>query len=274
MLANFKRLAGLFEEAAFYFAINDSDDDSAAILARWLADGRRGRLIDLGRVVDTVPVRCVRLANARNACLDAAKADGWGDAGHVIVADLDDVLAAPLDLEAFAAAAGFLDAEPKRAGVFPNASPRYYDIWALRHATWCSVDCWHLIWDREPSEPFEAAKIREVLRRQIALPPGLAPIGVRSAFGGIGLYKGRFAMAARYAGLDAAGREVNEHLAFNEDIGRAGGTLYVVPRLMVTAPTEHLYRAADVGWRWRLAMLGVRMGEAISPPWKRLFGRF
>mgnify|MGYP003327104484 CR=1 FL=1 len=28
------------------------------------------------------------------------------------------------------------------AAVCANASPRYYDIWALRHRTWCPSDCW------------------------------------------------------------------------------------------------------------------------------------
>src|SRR6266404_8686278 len=96
------------------------------------------------------------------------------------------------------------------------------------------------------------------LTRQIMIPLSLPPIGVRSAFGGLGLYKMRFALGARYRGVDARGREVSEHVAFNETIGRAGGQFHIFPPLMVRAPQEHLYRASDFPRRWRWAMFRQR----------------
>ena len=84
-------------------------------------------------------------------------------------------------------------------------------------------DCWHPIWGRAAEETFEAAKFREVFARQIEIPAALPPIAVRSAFGGLGIYRLSAALAARYCGLDDAGREVSEHVAFNEAIARSGG---------------------------------------------------
>jgi len=194
----------------------------------------------------------------------------WADHDHLVIADLDDVLVHPVPAGDFERAASWLDADPSRAGVLANARPRYYDIWALRHARWCPDDCWQPIWNRGPGESFAAAKFREVFARQIAIPPTLPPIAVRSAFGGLGVYRLRPALAARYRGLDAQGREVSEHVAFNVAIGEAGGSLHVFPALCVQAPRQHLYSAAEFAWSWRLAMLARCAIEAARPPWRRL----
>ena len=186
-----------------------------------------------------------------------------------MIADLDDVLAQPIDVGAFARAAAWLDADPARAGVFANALPRYYDVWALRHERWCPQDCWHPIWGRKQDETFEAAKFREVFTRQIVIPPSLPPIAVHSAFGGLGIYRMPFALQGRYHGTDEQGRETSEHVAFNAAIRRAGGQLHVFPALQVHAPEQHLYQASEFEWRWRMTMLARRAGEIGWPPWRR-----
>jgi len=160
-----------------------------------------------------------------------------------------------------------------RAAVFANARPRYYDVWALRHDRWCPEDCWHPIWGRSPDRTFEDAKFREVFARQIRIPAGLPPIPVRSAFGGLGIYRMRFALAARYCGLDDAGRPSSEHVALNQTIRRSGGELHIFPALQVRASPHHLYQAGDFTLRWRLAMLVRRLSELHQPPWRALFAR-
>jgi len=272
VLANLGRFATVYETTSFVFAVSDSTDDTRAILERWLADGRQGRVIDLGRLEDRLPRRTERIAFARNACLEEI-ARGNADADHLVVADLDDVLAAPIAADGFARAATWLDGAPARAGALANATPRYYDVWALRHERWCPHDCWHPIWGRPPDETFEAAKFREVFARQIEIPPRLPPIAVRSAFGGLGIYRRSFALAARYCGVDAQGRETSEHVAFNAAIARAGGQLHIFPALQVHAPRQHLYQPSEFKLRWRLTMRGRRALEIARPPWRQMFGR-
>ncbi|CAN5923588.1 hypothetical protein BH11PSE3_BH11PSE3_44370 [soil metagenome] len=272
VLRNLERFAALYQSTAFLFVVSDSVDDTYAILEQWLAtDGRQGRVIDLGVLEDRLPRRTERTAHVRNASLDEIRDSAWSGYDHLVIADLDDVMASPIPPETFARARQWLDTEPAHAGVLANARPRYYDIWALRHDDWCPTDCWHPIWERPEAEPFEAAKFREVFARQIAIPPSAAPIGVRSAFGGLGLYRMSVALAARYCGLDGEGRDVSEHIAFNEAIGRAGGQLHIFPPLQVQAPQQHLYQAADFSWRWRLAMLARRAAEIGRPPWRQFF---
>lgn len=270
VLDNLARLAAAYDAAAFHFVVSDTQDDSRALLERWLAaDGRCGRVIDLGRLADRLPGRTERIAQARNAGLDDIRQSEWAGYHHLVVADLDDVLASPVAVDGFARAAAWLDAEPSRAGVLANAEPRYYDVWALRHEHWCPDDCWHPIWGRPADETFEAAKFREVFARQIAIPPSLAPIAVRSAFGGLGIYRLPLAPGARYCGLDGQGREASEHVAFNAAITRSGGQLHIFPALQVRAPRQHLYQPSEFTLRWRVAMHAHRAAEFLRPPWRQ-----
>jgi len=272
VLDNLGRFARTYDQASFVFAVSDSRDDTRAILERWLADGRQGRVIDLGTLDDRLPRRTERIAFARNACLEEIAHSGTGG-DHLVVADLDDVLGAPIAVDGFARAAAWLDADRARAGVMANATPRYYDVWALRHDPWCPDDCWHPIWGRAPDEAFEAAKFREVFARQIEIPPLVPPIAVRSAFGGLAIYRLSSALAARYGGVDTMGRETSEHVAFNAAIARAGGQLHIFPALQVHAPRQHLYQASEFTWRWRMTMLAQRVADVVWPPWSRMFGR-
>lgn len=270
VLENLALLEGLYAEVCFVFAVSDTTDGTHGLLRNWLAAGHTGTVLDLGDLEAELPIRSARIARARNACLEEIRRSRWAAYDHLIVADLDDVLEGDLDPVACAQAARWLDASARRAGVFANAAPRYYDVWALRHDTWCPGDCWHPIWHRPPGDSFEAAKIREVFSRQIAIPPELPPIQVRSAFGGLGLYRMAFALEGSYHGVDGQGRPVSEHVALNLAIGDAGGQLHIFPSLIVQAPREHLYDGRAFGLRWRLAMLRRRILETRNPPWRTL----
>lgn len=269
VLANLARLAAVYDDAYFVFAVSDSRDNSVTLLEEWLTQGRAGKVLDLGDMEHRLPMRTVRLAAARNACLDEIRRH-CPDYDHLLVVDLDDVLEKPLDGNAFRRAASWLDSNPDCTALFANAFPRYYDIWALRHPSWCPGDCWHPIWERPPDRPFEAAKIEQVFVRQIVLPPDLPPVPVRSAFGGLGLYRLSEALKASYRGEDDAGRPVSEHVAFNGALADAGGRLFIFPALMVQAPSEHLYRPRDFKFRWRLQMLLRRLAEWQKPVWRTL----
>lgn len=270
VLANLAKLSRLHDRVAFIFAVSDTTDDTAQLLRNWMGTERAGKVVDLGELAGRFPRRTERLAFARNVCLEEVRGSAFAEYRHLIVADMDDVLAAPLDVESCVRALQWLDTAPDRAAVFASAAPLYYDIWALRHPTWSPHDCWHRIWERPARESFEAAKFREVFARQIALPREMQPVEVRSAFGGLGLYRMSHAMRSRYVGLDAQGREVSEHVAFNEAIARAGGRLFIFPGLQVRAPQQHLYNAREFSFRWRTAMRLRKALEAYRPAWRRL----
>lgn len=270
VLANLANLSRLHARTAFVFAVSDATDATATLLRNWMDEGRTGKVLDLGDLAGRLERRTERIAFVRNACLEEVRGSALAAYDHLVAVDMDDVLAAPVDVGAYARAADWLGAATDRAGVFASASPCYYDIWALRHRSWCPHDCWHRIWERPRGESFEAAKFREVFARQIALPRQMQPIEVRSAFGGLGLYRMSHALKAGYVGLDPQGREVSEHVAFNEAIGRAGGRLHVFPDLQVRAPLQHLYNAAEFGLTWRAVMRWRQAVERRRPAWRAL----
>jgi hypothetical protein len=272
VLDNLARLSALYAEAGSVFAISDSTDETAQILDQWMAN-RRGSIVDLGTLELSVPLRTERLAIARNACLDEVNRLKYSEYDHLVVADLDNVMALPISTASFAAAACWLDSDSRRAGAFANSIPYYYDIWSLRHEVWCPHDCWHAIWYRNSNEPFEAAKIREVFARQIAIPRWLPPIRVQSAFGGLGIYKTSYTKGARYKGADKELRQTSEHVQFNRDIGRAGGSLYIFPSLTVQAPPEHLYRPMEFSWWWRVKMYYQLSRSGRELRWQKVLGR-
>ena len=272
VLENIVRLSALYADARFIFAVSDSTDATVDVLDQWMAAGRPGNVLNLGTLMSSVPVRTERLAVARNACLAEAHRLGYAEYEHLVVSDLDNVMALPVSVDAFAAAACWLDGEARRAGVFANSTPKYYDVWSLRHELWCPHDCWQAIWYRDSDESFEAAKTREVFARQIAIPQWLSPIPVQSAFGGLGIYKAAYAKDARYKGTDNELRQTSEHVQFNKDIGQAGGRLYIFPSLIVQAPPEHLYQPHEFSWWWRVKMYYQASKERRAPRWQKVLG--
>ena len=142
VLGNLERLAGLYAEVAFVFVVSDTTDGSLLLLEQWLTTGRSGKAIDLGDLEPKLPLRTERIAFARNAYLDAVRASAWSDFDHLVVADLDDVMAMPVAIDGYKQATDWLDDGATRAAVFAGAAPKYYDIWALRHDAWCPGDCY------------------------------------------------------------------------------------------------------------------------------------
>lgn len=259
VLDNLARMGALYREASFIFVVSDSQDRTIPLLHEWLANGRRGRVINLGNLEQQLPLRTQRIAFVRNACMDQVREGEEATCDHLVVVDLDDVLAAPMSTEAFLRAAHWLDAAPARGGVFANGWPRYYDIWALRHEVWCPHDCWHPVWFRDPGQDEYDLQIREVFARMIRIPLWMPPVKVLSAFGGLGIYKLRFALGGRYVGVDERGREICEHVAFNKAVRDAGGDLYIFPKLVARSPAEHIDQFGSLPERLRPLMAKQRL---------------
>jgi len=270
VLQNVSRLAALYEDAAFVIAENDSDDETKSMLRSWLCQQSHGHLIDLDGLKLIEP-RTQRIATARNACLDLILSGTYRDYDHLVMLDFDDVNASPISIEDFLAAVNFLEENPAAAGVFANQKFAYYDIRALRHANWCPDDCWKQLRAKPRWMPRAIAAILYVYRRQFSIPADGLPIRVRSAFGGLGVYQMSKILDCRYDGLDSEGVEVCGHVPFNQKICDHGGELYVYPKLLNQAPSEHVFTLHRSGGRRSLFVLeAVRLWQTTFPPWKRL----
>jgi hypothetical protein len=269
VLAALERLATQYDRVAFVFASSDSCDNTLAVLRKWLT-GKQGVALDLGNLERRFPKRTHRIAVARDACLDTIRVGPWGAHTELVMCDLDEVLTAPLDSAGFAAARSWLHDREHRAAAFPAADPAYYDIWALRHPTWCPYDCWHAVWGRDPSDLFMAARIREVHARQLVIHASTPPIPVRSAFGGIGLYKMAHLGTRQYSDAILVSQpdawEECEHVGFNLALVNDGHELAIVPKLRVRAPREHLFQYEGSAIKWHLRMQRMETAAARNAP--------
>lgn len=231
VLKNVEAMARLYEHKAFVFVENDSTDDSKALLKAWCAARPDATLIDIDGLEAAIPARTERLAACRNAYLDFIKASPFADHRQLIVLDADEINEFPIDLEAFRRGRNWL-AEHREGAVFANPLPRYYDIWALRHAEWCPRDYLEDIEEAAGRIGKSAARRRFIYDRQVQIPTTAEPIRVDSAFGGLAVYRMTSALDARYDGLDR-GRQTCEHVAFNHGVGRYGRRLFILPWMTI-----------------------------------------
>jgi hypothetical protein len=147
----------------------------------------------------------------------------------------------------------WMTAQKNIAAIFPNQIGPYYDMWALRHQTYCPTDVWEEALDYyikhqcEDEEAFQAA----FARRMFTLPQTAAPLEVDSAFGGFGLYRLNYYLNNRNPYLGSKVKVIRkdkryaivrcqqcEHVHFHAGIRNLGGKLFVMPGLINGDATE------------------------------------
>jgi hypothetical protein len=232
VLANLDRLSACYERRAFVLVENDSTDQTKNLLRRWISTRDDAVLIELDGLDERLPRRTERLAACRNAYVEFVAASPYAGYDHLVVLDADNVNAGPIDVARFVRARDWLN-DQGAAAVFANARAAYYDIWALRHPTWCPDDFLAEVRRERERLGKDQAMQRFCYDRQVQIPETDPPIEVDSAFGGLGLYRLADTLAARYVGLSGDGHETCEHVAFNLDIARRGGRFYILPWFMV-----------------------------------------
>ena len=248
-LPRLSRLAASFEAARFVIVTNDSVDETESVLKDWAAGRTDTEILVISGLRYRAPTRTHRLAICREGYLSVLERDRAAGTPHdvLVVADLDGPNAHLIDEPDFSAA---IAAAPAGwAAVFANARHSYYDIWALRHPSWCPGDCWEPVrrarwrlFGRHAA--VERATELHVRARQISIDANDPPIPVLSAFGGFGVYRTEYLAGAHYRGLTRYGRVVCEHVAFHERIRQNGGSLYILPALLNDGHDVH-YSASD-----------------------------
>lgn len=225
---------------------NDNTDGTDAVIASWAASSAHHHVIRLDGMAAAVPNRVDRLAMARNFYLEFRYSRLSKPFDLVLVLDLDGPNQS-LDPAEFARVVTSL--APGWDGLFPNQLKAYYDILALRHDTWCPADCMDEVQratrKRTLRQPFKSARGRAARKafiydRQIQIPTAHPPFRVRSAFGGLGLYRASALTNCWYGSKTASGAPCCDHVVLNEEITRRGGQLLIVPNLLNDAPEEHL----------------------------------
>jgi hypothetical protein len=183
--------------------------------------------------------RTQKLAQARNSYLsEFNKINVNRDIKYLVVCDLNN-----LNNKINKLAVNSCWKNNNWAAVTANQDGPYYDVWALRHKFWNNYDCWERYEGlKEIYSKATLALWDSVYSRMIRIPINRNWIQVDSAFGGIAIYDTKYLKGCRYIGLTASGKQVCEHLSFNEGILKNGGSIFINPRFINFKLTDHSRR--------------------------------
>jgi len=242
---------------------SDSDDDTVDILKKIQNNNENFEYISLGRLADKIKSRPDRIGYCRQVYAEAiVKNKKYDNLDYVVVSDLDDV---NCDLTP-AAIKSCWSSSIEWDAVFANQPGGYYDLWALRHPNWM------------PSDPFSAYDwlVQHGVRHYLAYGATISSktlkiekdtdwIPVKSAFGGLGIYKKKMFSESSYidnSHRDASWRRRCEHVIFNTKLTKQGFQLYINPNLVNTYKSTHV-RNIKLKY-WLLRLLGVRLFSIIK----------
>lgn len=242
--AIFEAIEGFQDELddwGYVFFENDSVDSTKELLCDFERKHNRGLIRSFPNLASEITSRTARIAMLRNACLDAIFASSrLSEFNFLVLMDLD---AVNEQIDRSRIMKILATEEPHWDAVFANQSGPYYDIWALRHATWSPDDCWKRVRERPSGMSKEEAIQKYVNERRVVLPADSGFVEVDSAFGGLAVYRLSALRGCRYVGLDESGHDICEHVAFHECIRKKGGRLYIDTAL-VNGRGNHDHRAA------------------------------
>jgi len=215
---------------------SDSSDSTTAVL-KSMSEKLSLCYVSLGRLRDRLSKRTERIAECRNRYIEEiGKNDDYALIDFVVVADLDGV---NCNLTSESVISCWKMEEDWDA-CFANQSEAYYDVWALRHETWSPNDCWatHKFLVQHGINHFDALNA-SVYSRMIKIKEANKPIKVKSAFGGMGIYKKYLFEGSTYFGLTVDGCEICEHVSFHESLHAQGRALYINPKFINCGWNEH-----------------------------------
>ena len=239
---NFEALSSamsVFDSVCYYVVESDSSDNTLEIFHLIKLKSPNFDFVSLGNLSDQLPNRVDRIVHCRNAYLDYFF-EHRDKFDYLIVADLDGVNEGLSALALSSVWSKGIEWD----GVFANQSSLYYDIWALRHDAWCPSDCWqNYRFLRELGLSEERALWDAVYSKMIHVPKDYSWIPVRSAFGGLGIYKASSFPQVYYSCYDEHGVEVCEHVNLHCSSEFNDKKLFINPALINGGLNGHSEKA-------------------------------
>lgn len=233
-IENLKNFTKDFNKSYFYLAESDSDDRTIGILKKLKRENSNFSYATFGTLRNKYPLSSVRISLCRNYLVKWLKSQKNLKKSLALVVDLDGV---NTKIDNTALLNSLHDLENWDA-IFANQHP-YYDIWALRASNWSDTDCWQEF-ARLKTQMNEKDALRiAVTSKQISLNTKEKYFPVKSAFGGLGVYKAEHYIKGEYSGI-MNGHHVCEHVPFHKQLVKNGSRLFIRTDLMNTPPKEHI----------------------------------
>lgn len=211
-ITKIKTIMSLFSKSYVIIYENDSNDKTLEILHKFSRSTPNVKIINESNVPGH---RTQRLAHARNILMsEALKLN----TEYIVIMDLDEVNSA---LTATNFLTSFEYENTDWAVMTANQNNKYYDLWALRtYDNWMPFDCWECT-RNDTIDNCVNSRFKKINTNS-------KPIPVKSAFGGLGIYKTKYIKPTyKYDGASGC-----EHVPFNNEIVKDGGKIYINPKMI------------------------------------------
>lgn len=232
-LARLGRLSEFFKTSHIHIYENDSIDNTPKLLKEWESQGKNRRAfceqLDWPRGEQDYSLdRRRRMAYMRNKYMDN---NMLSDTDYTIIYDFDilggasyhgilNSLGQDIDWSCIASNSLYY------RGTHEETQRVYYDTWALR----LMDDDGERFYSQEKSERLNKCYWNR----------GWPLVEVKSAFGGLGMYKSRTLIGLRYDSYDI------EHVCLHEQIRDMGGKIYLSPSMITCYNST--YFSPELGW--------------------------
>ncbi len=239
---NLNFLTSFFSESEFesYAIVVDSDsvDGTKEQLANFDLNNNNVVYEDFDNLEGKFKNRIERIQHSRNKCIDlVSKFDDKKNIVYIPL-DLDLDLFKYTSVKKFDELINYCLNKDTANGIFPFSSPFYYDIFALRASNWVDVNSQYWVTKLKKYIKLGSFIFNYLLifRYQINVESfETKNIKVRSAFGGIGIYKVINKIPKYNLSLKNP-ETVSEHVKFNYHFSE----LEILKNWIVPAPAEHL----------------------------------
>lgn len=193
------------------------------------------RFLSQGALSEKYPDRTERIAACRNVYLKEIQTNNlYQDIDFVLIADLDGVN----QLISQTAIASCFIREDWDVCTANQTGP-YYDIWALRHPEWSPSDCWQEYqFLQKYGLRHRKAVFSAVYAKMISIPQDSDWIEVKSAFGGLAIYRKEVLQFCQYIGTTPNNLPICEHVTLHRQILSRGGHIFINPALINAGMTR------------------------------------
>jgi hypothetical protein len=232
-----REVFGISAQVCWLLIESDSVDNTVGSLRELKLEIPFFDYVSLGELKEQYPERARRIAFCRDKYVKEIKSrPEYSNIDYVVIADLDG-MCRHLTRESVESCWDRHD----WVACFANQPQGYYDLWALRHEYWC------------PKDPFQSfnslvemgvdhAKAYKIslIDKLLKINPSNPWIAVKSAFGGLGIYKIEAFMNADYSIEGEYPYNVCEHTTFNKKLNKSGAKMYINPRLVNINRSNHV----------------------------------
>jgi hypothetical protein len=242
-----------FNVSDIFLVESDSIDKTSILLKKLEKKYSNLKYAKLGNLKNEIPDRIERIRHCRNHYVNWIRENYaikiWD---YVIVVDLDGM---NKKISSAGINSCFLS-EISWDAVFANQKYGYYDIYALRHATWMPYDCFRVLSIMKKklgamllTRPirsflfkriyFDSLRRKLIYEKMLKLHVNSDWIQVDSAFGGLAMYKVELFLKNDYSVISERGNIRSEHIDFHKKCIKDGYKLYINPKLINSTWNEY-----------------------------------